>query len=878
MKKLLLLPVLMAAVVLAFGQDGVIKKNTTATGTAKTQYDKKKIKSHIPISKTDYIGVVIGQTKYDLQSNSAVAKRIINHGNGKISATWTQAHGASPFPNRGSGYNYNADVINNFLAGWEFYDASGNQTIETDRCGWPAMLSNGTNETVVAHVKSTPGLFANTQVIGAAGQNWTASNIDGGPEAMLWPRAASSGDNYYVIAVDDYVNDQTEIEAVHLYKSEDAGANWEYKGILPDFNTYYAQGQGDTYAIDAKGDNVAIVQFGKFADTRLWKSTDRGETWTQMCINDFPIDAYDLSGGVMVDMDNNNVADTVYTTDGTGDVIIDSEGKVHVVFSKFRVLDEDASDGYSTYFSYVDGLYYWNEDMGEGQFTGVTSPDAIDMAVPEAVEEIAYSFDLNENNIIWEFDTEGLVQGEWAFGSYGTGLTTFSNLGVDAENNIYCAFSTVMEGDAYLKIDAFPNKQQYRHIYIMARKDGTWRTPVLISGDVPLSENVFPTVARDVDQFAYLWYQSDNEPGLHVNGDEDPVTDNLIIFKKIPVNDLFQLAVAVTSVSITPTSATLFLDETQQLTATVAPINATNQNVTWSSSDDNIATVDENGLVRAVAVGEATITVTTNDGGFTASSAITVEAVAVTGISLNTSTATLNVSETLQLNATIQPENATNQNVTWSSSDNSIATVNENGLVTGVAEGTATITVTTEDGNFTATCTVTVETTTVAVTGVSVNPTTTAMLVDGTQQLSATIAPTNATNQNVTWTSDMQNIATVSATGLVEGVAVGTANIIVSTEDGNFTDTCVVTVGPNGIKENIAEIINIYPNPTAGIINLKSSERILNASIQDITGKIIRKLNVENNETINLADIENGIYIIKIQTANKVFSGKIIKE
>ncbi len=541
MKKLLLLPVLMAAVVLAFGQDGVIKKNATAIGTAKTQYDKKNIKPQALTSK--YLGAVIGHTNYDLQSNGAVAKRTINHGSGKISATWTQAHGSGQYPNRGAGYNYNPDVIGDMFTGWQFNDASGNQTIENERCGWPAMLSNGTNETVVAHMKSTPGLFANTQVIGAAGQNWPATNIDGGPEPMLWPRAASSGDNYYVIAVDNYVNDQTEIEAVHLYKSEDAGANWEYKGILPDFNTYYLRGQGDTYAIDAKGDNVAIVQFGNFADTRLWKSTDRGETWTQMCINDFPVDAYDLSGGAIVDMDNNNVADTIYTVDGTGDVVIDGDGKVHVVFSRTRVLDENPTDGKYSFFPYTDNLYYWNEDMGEGEFTGVAAENAVDIAVPDGVDSIAYSFDQDGDNIIWEFDTEGLGQGQWAFGDYGTGLTSFSSLGIDAENNIYCAFSTVMEGDEYLKTNATPNKQQYRHIYIMARKEGTWQTPVLISGNVAFSENVFPTLARDVDQYAYLWYQSDNEPGLHVRGDEDAQTDNTIVFKKIPVADLMPVGV-----------------------------------------------------------------------------------------------------------------------------------------------------------------------------------------------------------------------------------------------------------------------------------------------------------------------------------------------
>jgi uncharacterized protein YjdB len=170
--------------------------------------------------------------------------------------------------------------------------------------------------------------------------------------------------------------------------------------------------------------------------------------------------------------------------------------------------------------------------------------------------------------------------------------------------------------------------------------------------------------------------------------------------------------VAVTGVTVSPTTATLNVGTTQQLTATVSPANATNKNVTWSSGNAGIASVSTSGLVTAVAPGSVTITVTTQDGNKTAASSIIVNAtnVAVTGVTVSPATASINVGATQQLTATVAPSNATNKNVTWSSSNAGIASVSTSGLVTGVAAGSATITVTTQDGNKTATSTITVTT------------------------------------------------------------------------------------------------------------------------------------------------------------------------
>ncbi len=363
-------------------------------------------------------------------------------------------------------------------------------------------------------------------------------------------------------------------------------------------------------------------------------------------------------------------------------------------------------------------------------------------------------------------------------------------------------------------------------------------------------------------------------------------TRNFAAFEYLVITNTNAPVVAVTGVSVSPTSATVGLGTTQQLNATIAPANATNQNVTWTSSNTAVATVNSSGLVTAVATGTATITVKTADGNKTATSAITVSAIPVSSVAVSPTSASLYTGNAQQLTATVSPTNATNKNVTWSSSNTSVATVNSSGLVTAVAAGTATITATTQDGSKTATATITVNPNTnftvyfykpsnwgtgikiyywnalptgilatvnwpgvnmtdagngwysytftnvtstnlifndgtnqtadlsrdkngwymnnawydsnpgtgVAVTSVSLNPTTASLNVGGTQQLTPTVLPTNATNKSVTYSSNNTAVATVNASGLITAVANGTATITVTTVDGSKTSTCLVSV------------------------------------------------------------------------------------
>ncbi len=274
----------------------------------------------------------------------------------------------------------------------------------------------------------------------------------------------------------------------------------------------------------------------------------------------------------------------------------------------------------------------------------------------------------------------------------------------------------------------------------------------------------------------------------HTTGNQLPAKE--IEFKVIitPVN------IPVTGVTLNKTSTTLLVGGTETLIATVLPTNATNKNVTWSTSDASKVTVNSSGMITGVAVGSATITVTTVDGGYTANCLVQVNPISVTGVTLNKTSTTLLIGGTETLIATVLPTNATNKAVTWSTSDASKVTVNSSGMITGVAVGSATITVTTVDGGYTATCSVQVSSVHVPVTGVTLNYTNwTAKVGDEQLQLIATIIPANATNQNVTWHSTNPSVASV-LNGWVTFLSEGSADIIVTTEDGGKTATCHVIV------------------------------------------------------------------------------------
>lgn len=170
-------------------------------------------------------------------------------------------------------------------------------------------------------------------------------------------------------------------------------------------------------------------------------------------------------------------------------------------------------------------------------------------------------------------------------------------------------------------------------------------------------------------------------------------------------------AVNVTEVTLDKTELTLTEGETEALTATVRPDNADNRKVTWSSDKTDVATVDGAGRVTAVKAGEAVVTVTTEDGGKTATCRVTVKAkvVPVTGVDVKPWSVTIGANGTTKLTCTVAPSNATNRNVRWESDNPSVATVDSDGNVRAVSAGVAKVSAVTEGGGFRSGCTVTVK-------------------------------------------------------------------------------------------------------------------------------------------------------------------------
>ena len=319
--------------------------------------------------------------------------------------------------------------------------------------------------------------------------------------------------------------------------------------------------------------------------------------------------------------------------------------------------------------------------------------------------------------------------------------------------------------------------------------------------------------------------------------------------------------VAVTGVTLDKTSISLLVGDSETLTATVTPADAENQKLTWSSDKPAVATVDDNGKVTGVKVGEATITVTTQDGGKTATCRVTVSdrEIKVTGVTLDMTSMELVVGEGKNLTATITPADATNQNVAWTSSDATVATVDDNGKVTAVKVGTATVTVTTQDGGKTATCRVTVKAATVAVTGVTLNKSTLSLIEGTSETLTATITPADATDKELTWTSSDATVATVDANGKVTAVKAGEATVTVTTRDGGKTATCRVTVSDREIK--VTEIT------LAALAIYVGESKAITATVKpdDATNKELTW--TSSDETVATVDATGKVTGVKIGTA-----------
>jgi len=257
--------------------------------------------------------------------------------------------------------------------------------------------------------------------------------------------------------------------------------------------------------------------------------------------------------------------------------------------------------------------------------------------------------------------------------------------------------------------------------------------------------------------------------------------------------------VPVVSVVVAPATSELVVGQTTQLTAQLkdeAGSILTGRAVTWTTNSPSVATVTSQGLVTGVGAGSATITAASE--GRSATSAITVTPRPVSAVIVSPEAVTIFATQTVQLSALVTDDRGmvlTGKQITFSSSNNQIATVSSQGLVTGVSAGTATITATSEGATGRATITIAPD----PVATVEISPSTASVVVGQTTQLAATARNVRGqalTGRSVIWTSSSPAVASVSTTGVVSGLSPGIAVIIASVDGKQGSATVTVRSVP----------------------------------------------------------------------------------
>src|SRR5690242_563880 len=338
----------------------------------------------------------------------------------------------------------------------------------------------------------------------------------------------------------------------------------------------------------------------------------------------------------------------------------------------------------------------------------------------------------------------------------------------------------------------------------------------------------------------------DSGPVLNTTPGGDGATRYHILFQNAPSGWVVQdyLAkivptVPVASVTVTPATASLNVGQTVQLTATPKDANGnplTGRVITWQSSDNTIASVNSSGLVTGVGPG-GPVTITATSEGKSGTATVNVTLAPVASVTVSPSSANVAITGTVQLTATPKDANGnplTGRAISWSSSDNTIATVNSSGLVTGVAAGTVTITATSEGKSGTASITVAGA----PVATVTVTPASASVQAGQTVQLTATLKDANGnilTGRVVTWSSNNTSVANVNSSGLVTGVAAGGPVTITATSEGKSgTSAITATAVPVASVTVTPATASV---PAGGTVQLTATPKDANGN--PLTGRTI---------------------------------------
>jgi hypothetical protein len=465
--------------------------------------------------------VVVGVTRYDLQSNSTMAKRIAVFPDGTMGATYTfgMLDAGQAYQDRGTGYNYFDGTS---------WGTNATERIEAQRTGWPSYQPYGENgEIVVSHSGITDGLvFSHRDQKGTG--DWQYFYLVGpaGHEDLLWPRMITSGEfneTIHVIALTAPTGNGGSVyeglDGALLYsRSTDGGLTWDPENLIIDgltSNEINGIGGDDYCWANPVGETIAFCTASAFGNGNVFKSTDNGETW----------DYFTFYNGPSPKWDNSFYIPPHGGLDGYYAVGLDDNGMAHVAAG--RMIATCAGDETTTYnyYPYSNGLLYWNETMAPMDTVSVSS-GILDVSGVSPQYLLAEVQGNGEDTIV------GVV-------SYFSSLTSMPQLAFDPTNKIlYAVYSSLSVGFA-------TEDANFRHIWYRFSDDygQTWSPYNDLTSDVfhIFSECVFPSVADNVTGQVNMVYQSDQMPGIYMRS---PTSDHAAVDNNI-VHLAFNISVGV---------------------------------------------------------------------------------------------------------------------------------------------------------------------------------------------------------------------------------------------------------------------------------------------------------------------------------------------
>lgn len=433
-------------------------------------------------------GEVIGATGYPLQSNSASMDRVLAYEDGSISAIWTGSTVADgAWADRGMFYNHNDGTS---------WGPAPIARVETVRTGFGSIINVMDHEVVISHDGATQRLFGNSAI---GETDWTELG-GSGLHLGLWPRAAcpAGTDDIYLVSPD-----ASTPTAINFSRSDDGGATWTVLNsplpLNPD--VCITSLSADCYQIRVVGTTVYVLYGSSWTNLYLLVNDNNGEPggWVVNTIIETGLCNYQGDLDQTSDVTGDGIADTIETTDGFHEMIVDDAGKLHIWSGYYWLLDDDpATEGWS-YFPSLYGLWYWNSDMAFG------APVWIDLLI-----------DWDESGDA--FDGIGADLGMYD----GVTFTSMPAASYDAASGrIYLAYTMPIEYTDYFEDPTVAEAQSFRDLFGTYSDDmgASWSSPVNMTYLAHENrETSFPYAADNfIGGCMHAIWHEDEEPGTSLD-------------------------------------------------------------------------------------------------------------------------------------------------------------------------------------------------------------------------------------------------------------------------------------------------------------------------------------------------------------------------